>query len=151
MRLTWCPLGRLAMMIGVLVASGCASSHGFRTLSAGDSPTIVMRFRPDGLAPLGAAYVLVTINDRLAMLEQPIDGPAVLYTIHWQTGEDHHFAAWHKSGHAVEFIVPDDLTFPAYRYVYPNGAYRIEAIDEQERPVPLEEESPVTMLVPIEE
>lgn len=144
-----CDLLLTTLLVLLATVSGCSSSHGVRTLGAAEAPAVVVRFRPEGVTPLGAAYVLVETDTGLAMLEQVEDGPAVLYTNYWKTAEDHHFAAWHDGGHAVEFIVPEDLTFPGHRYVYPNGAYRIETIDKQERPVPIGEESPVTMLVPL--
>jgi len=83
------------------------------------------------------------------VFERESDGGGTLFELHWKDDKGDHFAAWFI--HAYEFIIPEDRTLPAEKYVYPDGTYTAKYVDGQQRPVPNDPDvEPVAKLIPKE-
>ncbi len=111
----------------------------------------LVSYKAEGPAPEGISFHLVRTEIGLAILEKSETGTHALIETHWRSERGDHFASWVNGGSAFVYIVPEDRTRTAGRYVYPSGAYGIRTVDGVTRPVPVrEKEKPDTRLIPQE-
>lgn len=111
----------------------------------------LVSYRAEGSAPEGISFHLVRTEKGLAVLEKSETDLHSLLETHWRSGRGDHFASWINGGSAFVYIVPDDRSLNAERYVYSAAAYDIRTVDGVTRPVVTEEKPRSdTVLVPEE-
>jgi hypothetical protein len=147
------------MIPGFVLAGlvGCSLAiHGGTLVSKGSSSITeyLVNYQSKGTVPNGTTYHLVRTPRGLAMFEKESRGGGALFENHWTAPDGDHFVAWiylpngGSSRHGYEFIVPNNRSKEALRYVYPWGTYTVQNINGVERPVPMNPVEPVTRLIP---
>ena len=141
----------LSIGLASLLITGCASMFmkGGTLAPAGYTPVkILVSYRAEGTVPPDAKYLLVQTDKGEAIFEKSSDGSGTLFETFWKDAKGHHFAGWVATSHGYEFVVPEDRTKPAKKFVYPKGFYSIETVDAIARPVPIPGIDPVATLIP---
>ena len=100
-------------------------------------------------------WLLVESDGRLAIIERDQDGNSLDTIIRygWKDLKGHHFVIWaaflDEQSTAFEYIVPEDFTKPAKRFIYPPGSYSILESNGVKRPFPHKVNiAPATILIP---
>jgi len=137
-----------------LTALSCVS--GGRFVNSGESLQVLIACEAKGIAPTNVRWYLIRTKNGLAILEKDSDKGSSDTVIDkgWQDRRGHHFVIWAQfldaQSMAFEFIVPDDITKPALRHVYPAGTYAVIESNGLYRPVPhMPPRVPATRLIPI--
>lgn len=136
-----------------LIMSGCASMfiHGGDLVGKDYEPRMMVNYRlAEGTIPPGASYHLLGTEDgRLAFFERSADGSGVVFSNQWEDSGETHFFGWVGSSHGYEYVVPNDHTQAARKYIHPAGFYSVAKDDHGvERPESSVELEPVAILVP---
>ena len=140
----------LAIGFASLLIAGCASMFmkGGTLTSADYTPEkVLVSYRAEGTVPPNTKYLLVQTVKGEAIYEKSSDSGALFETC-WKDAKGQHFAGWVATSHGYEFVVPEDRTKPAKKFVYPKGFYSIETVDAIARPVPIPGIDPVATLIP---
>jgi len=146
------------MMMGLIIMAiaGSLTVNGQSWLLDGGSfvkkkkapQNILVKYEAEGIVPDGATYSLV-LNKKgeVCVFERESDGGGTLFELHWKDEKGDHFAAWFL--HAYEFIIPEDRTKPAKKYVYVMDTYTEKYVDGIKRPVSNDPDvEPVAVLIP---
>jgi hypothetical protein len=71
----------------------------------------------------GAEYWLFEESGELMLFERSGSGDGAIIENHWKDEDGDHFFAWVRSSHGWEYIIPENRTADAVRFVYVKGSY----------------------------
>ena len=146
-------INSFSLALIVLTAFACVS--GGKIVNSGESHEVLITYEAKGSTSPNVRWYLIRTKSGLAILEKNLDnGSDAIVNKGWQDRRGHHFVIWatflDAQSTAFEFIVPNDITQPALRYVYPSGTYAVVESNGLYRPVPHTQPSvPATRLIPI--
>jgi hypothetical protein len=126
----------LILSFSLFAAAGTSASAGFFLQGArkakADPQDVIAKYdiepcvmiadgSPAG-AP-GAEYWLFEESGELRLFERSGRGDGAIIENHWKDEDGDHFFAWVRSSHGWEYIIPENRTADAVRFVYVKGSY----------------------------